>query len=250
MSSSSAGTHVTASRKTHQRCGLAGDVFNARERLRQVDLQRVGASIVGNQTGADVDRDEEHEHLLLLQELAKCLRRRRQHRHLREVGRRVDQDRTRTRNGTQATQQQRRGRQRFAEHRSDAGARDDQPGLALRVPSAGVAPVSLIVNRHDRSIPRRRLARTRLRASARWDEDAAAAGRHAAPARTARTRRVSSGTNTRITSSSVSWHSKPASRYTAASRSVAFLGAHLEDPPARSLQHVDRTRPRRCGPCP
>ena len=52
---------------------LAGDVLGARERLRQVDLQGVGAAIVGDEPGADVDGDEEDEDALLAEELAEGL---------------------------------------------------------------------------------------------------------------------------------------------------------------------------------
>ncbi len=51
-----------------------------------------------------------------------------------------------------------------------------------------------------------------------------------------------SGTNTRITSSSVSWHSKPAARQRGDEPIVAVLGAHFEDAAPRALQFVDRAR--------
>ena len=44
---------------------LAEDVLDARQRLRQVDLQRVGAPIVRDEPGAERNRDEEDEDVLL-----------------------------------------------------------------------------------------------------------------------------------------------------------------------------------------
>ena len=76
----------------HQNRQLAEDVLGARQRLRQIDLQRVGAAIVGDQAGADVDRDEEDEDLLLVEELPERLRRRREKRGLRQVRGGVDLD--------------------------------------------------------------------------------------------------------------------------------------------------------------
>ena len=64
--------------KRHQDRELAEHVLGARQRLRQIDLQRVGAPIVGDQPGADVDGDEEHEDLLLLEELPERFGRRRE----------------------------------------------------------------------------------------------------------------------------------------------------------------------------
>ena len=64
----------------HQDRQLAEDVLGPRQRLRQVDLQRVGAAVVGDQPGADIDRDEEQEDVLLVEELAERFRRRREKR--------------------------------------------------------------------------------------------------------------------------------------------------------------------------
>ena len=89
-SSSIAGTSVTSSRNDEQHRQLAGDVLGPHQRLRQVDLQRVGAAIVGDQPGADVDRDEEDEEVLLLEELPEGLGRRREDRGLRIVRADVD----------------------------------------------------------------------------------------------------------------------------------------------------------------
>jgi hypothetical protein len=63
-----------AHQEDQQRAGLARDVLGPCERLRQVDLERVGAPVVGNQPGAHEDRDEEHEDVLALEELAERLR--------------------------------------------------------------------------------------------------------------------------------------------------------------------------------
>ena len=66
----------------HQDDELAEDVLRAGEGLREVDLQRVRPAVVGDQPRADVDGDEEHERLLLLEELPERLGRRRQDRGL------------------------------------------------------------------------------------------------------------------------------------------------------------------------
>ena len=67
------GTQVIEQQKEEEHRRLAGDVLGAHQRLRQVDLQRVGAPIVGDEPGADVDRDEEDEQVLLLEILAERL---------------------------------------------------------------------------------------------------------------------------------------------------------------------------------
>ena len=67
---------------------LPEDVLDPRERLRQVDLQRVGATIVGDEARAGVDGDEEEEDFLLVEELAEHPRVRRQELGLRQVRRR------------------------------------------------------------------------------------------------------------------------------------------------------------------
>jgi hypothetical protein len=52
---------------------LAGDVVEARQRLRQVDLQGVGLAVLRDEPGADVDREQEDEEVLLLEEVAEDL---------------------------------------------------------------------------------------------------------------------------------------------------------------------------------
>ena len=65
---------------------LPKHVLRARQRFRQIDLQRVGAPIVRDQAGADIDGHEEHENRLLVQELPKCFGGRPEKRRLRHVG--------------------------------------------------------------------------------------------------------------------------------------------------------------------
>ena len=72
-SSRIAGTQVTSDQEREQHRRLAGDVFGAQQRLREVDLQGVGAAIVGDQPGADVDGDDEDEEALLVEEVAEGL---------------------------------------------------------------------------------------------------------------------------------------------------------------------------------
>src|SRR4029453_16644651 len=72
-----------------QRRGFSGDVFDSRQRFREIDLKRVGAAIVGDQPCAYVDRDEKDEDALLFEILAERLRRRREERRLRKAGRDV-----------------------------------------------------------------------------------------------------------------------------------------------------------------
>ena len=67
------GTQVISSRKKKSTRGLAGDVLGAQQRLRQVDLQRVGPPIVGDEAGADIDRHEEDEEVLLRQKVPERL---------------------------------------------------------------------------------------------------------------------------------------------------------------------------------
>ena len=84
------GTHVMSIRKKKSTAALPA-MYSARgKRLRQVDLKRVGAPIVGDEAGADVDRHDEDEDVLLRQKIAEGLGRRREHRDLREVDREVD----------------------------------------------------------------------------------------------------------------------------------------------------------------
>ena len=64
----------------HQRGELADDVVDARQRLGEIDLQRVGAPIVRNQSGPDVHGDEEDEEVLLIEEVTERRRGRRQKR--------------------------------------------------------------------------------------------------------------------------------------------------------------------------
>ena len=78
--------HERDEREKHeQHRQLAGDVLGPHQRLRQVDLQRVGAPIVGDQPGADVDRDDEDEEILLLEKLPEGLGRRGEERGLLKV---------------------------------------------------------------------------------------------------------------------------------------------------------------------
>ena len=68
--------------KDEQHRQLAGDVLGPHQRLRQIDLQRVGAPIVGDQPRADIDRDDEDEEVLLLEKLAEGFSRRSEERGL------------------------------------------------------------------------------------------------------------------------------------------------------------------------
>ena len=85
-----AGSQVTQTRNRKRIASLPATYSARGQRLRQVDLQGVGAAIVGDQPGADVDGDEEDEDALLLEELAERLGLRREERRLLEVGRDVD----------------------------------------------------------------------------------------------------------------------------------------------------------------
>ena len=64
-----AGTHVTSSRNVIRIASLPNTYSGPRQRLREIDLQRVGAAIVGNQPGAGIHGDEEQEDFLLLEKL-------------------------------------------------------------------------------------------------------------------------------------------------------------------------------------
>src|SRR4029077_16214840 len=61
---------------------LAENVFGPHQRLRQVNLQGVRAAIVGDEPRSNVDRHDEDEEILLLQELPEGFGRRGEHRHL------------------------------------------------------------------------------------------------------------------------------------------------------------------------
>ena len=74
----------------HQNGQLAEHVLGAGKRLREINLQGVGPAVVGDEAGAHVDRHEKDERLLLFEELAEGLRRRREKRGLREIRGGVD----------------------------------------------------------------------------------------------------------------------------------------------------------------
>ena len=180
-----AGSNVTHSRNANSDRQLAGDVLGPRQRLGQIDLQRVGAPIVGDQPGADVDRDEENEDALLIEEIAERLRASRpEHRRLLEVRRDDRSARRARRTATQAQQQQCRGTTRFgAIDMMPARAMTSQPVRAPRAarrigdsPDRGWASINSQIARptpNARVTARPRPSRTRLRASARWRGGAA-----------------------------------------------------------------------------
>ena len=178
-----AGSQVTLTRNRNRMRQLAGDVLGARERLRQVDLQGVGAPVVGDQPGADVNRHEEDEDALLAEELAEGLGLRREERGLREVGGDVDLD------GADDERRPRHQHQRdeaaLGQHGADAGARDDLPG-ACRRPRASRCSGDSPDRESALATPLPPRARTRLRASARSAADGGSARPRAPPAGTAR----------------------------------------------------------------
>ena len=209
-SSSIAGTHVTSSRNDTSIAELAADVLDARQRLRQVDLQRVGAPVVGDQPGAGVDRDEEDEDVLLARGSRGTSRA--SARGTTPAGsspRRRSARRARRTASSEASSRPRNAR--LAQHRADAGRAMTGHARPCAPP---VPPRSAGSSGRESARPSRSPrppARTRLRASAR----SAGGGAPATPlGRRDReqlaARRRSPGTNTRMTSSSVSWHSRPA----------------------------------------
>ena len=198
-----AGSQVTPRGRPASVDQLAGDVLDPRERLRQVDLQRVGAAIVGDQAGAGIDRDEEDEDALLIEELAERLR----------VGARNDACAMRRRDvDLHGAHEERRPREQ--QQTEEAPLREDAPGCRRARSPTRRGRAAPLRRRSDDSPGResawplhvlaRRRARTRLRASARSAADAAPAcrGRAAQPKQQLR-RRGAPGTNTRMTSSSV-----------------------------------------------
>jgi hypothetical protein len=72
------GQPARGEQKDHQDQKLSGHVLDTRQRLRQVHLQRVGAAVAGDQPGTGIDRDEEQEQALLIEELSERARIRRQ----------------------------------------------------------------------------------------------------------------------------------------------------------------------------
>jgi hypothetical protein len=128
---------------------LAEHVLNPRERLRQINLQRIGAPIRGDQPGAGVDGDEEDETRLLRDEIAEHLGRRRKERRLRNVGGRVHLHRADEKR--RPSEQEQAEKRTLLQHRPDAGRRDDRPRAPVRGAFAAISPVALVVNRHDYS---------------------------------------------------------------------------------------------------
>ena len=126
---------------------LAGHVLGGAERLGQVQLQRVGAAIVGDEPGADPDRDEEDEDVLRLEELAEGLALRRQERRLLEIG--GDVDLHGADDERRPGEQHQRDERALADDDVDAGAGDHLPRRPDGSPRAAVATIALIVDGHD-----------------------------------------------------------------------------------------------------
>ena len=132
--------------KRHQNGQLAEHVLDPRQRLRQINLQRVGAAIVRDETGSDVDRDEKHEEILLVEKVAEGGGRGRQKRALWKVDRGVDLNRAD--DELKPGDQKEPEKDAFPQGRSDARRRDDGPGAALWRALASISTIPLIVNRH------------------------------------------------------------------------------------------------------
>ena len=117
-----------------------------RQRPGQVDLERVGAPVVGNQSGADRYGNEEYEDLLLLEEFAERPGRRRQERRLRQVDREIKLHRADDERNPRENEQP--DEPALAEHGTDAGRRNHRPRTPERNAASAVPAVALIVNGH------------------------------------------------------------------------------------------------------
>ena len=124
-SSSSAGHQRHEEQKREQDRRLAEDVFGPHQRLRQINLQRIGAAIVGDQASAHVDGDDEDEEILLLEKLPERFRGRRKHRHLWIVRGHIDL------HGADEKREPREEQQ--AEERCACGARSYIPARAITI---------------------------------------------------------------------------------------------------------------------
>ena len=139
--------HQRHEREKHeQHRQLAGDVLRPHQRLRQVDLQRVGAPIVGDQPRADIDRDDEDEEILLLEELPEGFGRRGEERGLLKVRADVQLHDADDEGHPREDQDPHEGP--LPDQRLDARPRDDGPRAADGRLGPAVVPVTLIVNRH------------------------------------------------------------------------------------------------------
>jgi hypothetical protein len=113
----------------------------------QVYLQGIGAAVVRDESSPHIDRHDEDDEVLLPQELAERLPRRRDHRELGIVRGEIDLHRPNHERHPRSHQQPQE--HPLAQHRHHAGARDHQPGLPERPAPAAVSSITLVVYRHN-----------------------------------------------------------------------------------------------------